>query len=107
MRLLWACLLLSGLPALGLATPLSDAVSGGDLALVKQLLAGGADPNEAPEYDDPPVRLAALLNRPQIVAALLEAGADPDKRREWEMSALGVAAFLGSTEALLVLPTME
>lgn len=68
-------------------TPLHQAVEVGDLALVRALIAAGADVNAASDLGSPLER-AASNGRPVIVEELLQAGADPS------------ADFLGAPDAI-------
>ena len=61
------------------ATPLFRAITTGDTAAVRRLLAEGEDPNECYGADEEPALLvAAVERREEIVQLLLEAGAYPD-----------------------------
>jgi ankyrin repeat protein len=71
-------------------TPLAGAVSAGHAAVVKLLLAHGANPNKRPSRDeDPLLHLPCLEGKTNVVQALLEGGADPDAK-----SADGVTPLL-------------
>ena len=58
-------------------TPLHSAASGGHAAIVKLLLAHGADPNAVQEGGFTPLHSAAQKDDDESVEALLAAGADP------------------------------
>ena len=77
----------------GGATPLMAAALYGDAALVKALLAAGADPNAANSAGVTPLMWAAP--RVEIVQLLLDAGADVDARSEDGRSALVIASGSG------------
>ncbi len=56
-------------------TPLHVAAGGGELAVVKALLARGADPTiRDPEYKATPLQWAQFLNRAEVVAFLIDQG---------------------------------
>lgn len=63
---------------LGERQPLFEAVRQRDAALVIDLLAAGADPDQLDPLGRAPLHYAASMQLPQIVAALLQAGADPN-----------------------------
>ena len=58
-------------------TPLSDAVKSGDLAAVRTLLRGGADPNHIADSGWTPLLTAGKVGTRPILDALLQAGGDP------------------------------
>lgn len=74
-----------------------SAAAQGDEALVRALLAAGADVNAASEDGETALVRAASKGHLHIVQLLLEAGADPNARREDGFNALGVAVFFGYT----------
>jgi len=61
-------------------TPLHLSALQGDLTRVEQLLAEGADPNEADRVGWGPLRYAVPFAGLEVVSALLAAGSDPDGR---------------------------
>lgn len=61
--------------------PLHAAAQAGDAMQVRQLLAAGADPNEAvAPSGHVPLHFAMARGRRGVIAALLEAGADPNRQ---------------------------
>lgn len=57
---------------------LDTAVMAGDLAVVQQLLADGADPKAADRSGMTPLHLAAVYGKPDVAQALCAVGARPD-----------------------------
>ena len=85
-------------------TPLHRAAQRGDLALVRQLLAAGADPVARTRYGVTPLELASAGAGPEVVEALLAAGADANSvTREGEtvLMAASRAGNVGAVRALL------
>lgn len=68
--------------------PLGRAALAGSAARVQQLLAAGADPNEATAEGVTALHAAMGLGRQAVVAALLGAGADPNYRAAIDGSTL-------------------
>jgi ankyrin repeat protein len=86
------------------AQNLSAAVFIGDLAVVKQALADGADPNtKDPQSGSTLLATAALMGHTEVVALLLEHGADVNVRSKDGGTALHAAAFLGRAETVKLL----
>jgi ankyrin repeat protein len=86
------------------AQNLSAAVFIGDLAVVKQALADGADPNtKDPQSGSTLLATAALMGHTEVVALLLEHGADVNARSKDGGTALHAAAFLGRAETVKLL----
>ena len=86
------------------AQSLSEAAFTGDIAAVKQGLAGGADPNaKDPQSGNTLLAVAALMGHTEIVTLLLEHGADVNARNRDDGTALHAAAFLGRTETVKLL----
>ena len=76
----------------------------GDVSVMKQALAGGADPNTMdPQSGSTVLVTAALMGHTEIVALLLEHGADIDARSRDGGTALHAAAFLGRAETVKLL----
>jgi ankyrin repeat protein len=84
------------------ATPLTVAVSKGDLAFVKKLLEYGADVNEISE-DLSPLMIAARYNKVDILNVLLANGANPNAKNEKGFTALKYAQLSNATEAIAIL----
>lgn len=83
---------------------LSTAAFIGDVSVVKQALAGGADPNTMdPQSGSTVLATAALMGHTEIVALLLEHGAGINARSRDGGTALHVAAFLGRAETVKLL----
>ena len=86
------------------AQSLSEAAFTGDIAAMKQGLAGGADPNaKDPQSGSTLLAAAALMGHTEIVTLLLEHGADVNARSRDDGTALHAAAFLGHTETVKLL----
>jgi ankyrin repeat protein len=64
----------------GCGSSLSGAAVSGDLALAKQMIQQGEDPNQIDKYGWTPLMWAAYYNQPDIVSFLLENGAKPNVR---------------------------
>lgn len=63
-------------------TALHHAASGGHLAIVRTLIAAGADVNQRNNQGKSALHEAAQAWHPEVVSALLAAGATPDQRHE-------------------------
>lgn len=86
------------------AQNLSEAAFTGDIATMKQALAGGADPNTRdPQSGGTLLATAALMGHTEIVALLLEHGADINARSQDGGTPLHAAAFLGHAETVKLL----
>jgi hypothetical protein len=83
--------------------PLGKAVLKKDLEAVKDLLAGGADPNATNAIGRPVLVEAANRGYHEIVRALLNKGADPNMRGENGSTALLSAVEAGSIETVKAL----
>ena len=83
---------------------LSAAAFTGDLAAMKQALAGGADPNtKDPQSGSSLLATAALMGHTEVVDLLLEHGADVNAKSRDGGTALHAAAFLGRAEIVKLL----
>lgn len=70
------------------------------VAVVRELLNNGAQPNVRGRYDWTPLHYAAWRNHPEIVTLLLQAGADPEARtarRTPSSMPSGIASTAGDT----------
>jgi ankyrin repeat protein len=84
-----------------LRTPLHEAVIAGNLALVKMLIAYGANVNERDRYGSTPLILAAAYNQyergknshEQVIIELMGAGAVPNAQDDMGWTALHWASF--------------
>lgn len=72
-------LLFSGCGMPDATTPLGRAACDGDVPLVRQLAAGGADPDELDDHGLTAMIYAARLGSVEVMEALLSAGASPDR----------------------------
>ncbi|MFH0824055.1 MAG: ankyrin repeat domain-containing protein, partial [Pseudomonadota bacterium] len=63
--------------------PLFDAASAGNVEIVKQLIASGADVNTRGFNDTSPLSFAAWSGRVEVMKLLLDAGARIDYRVIW------------------------
>ena len=72
-------------------------------AIVKALLAHGADPNVADEEASTPVMFAAQHGHAEIIRRLLDAGADLGARGDHGLTALGFARQNGHGETAALL----
>lgn len=88
------------------ATPLTVAVSKGDLEFVKKLIEYGADVNEISE-DLTPLMIAARYNKVDILRILLSNGANPSARNEKGFTALKYAQLSNATEAIAILKDLK
>ena len=76
-------------------TPLHGAASNKNLAIVKALLAAGADPNARTERGDTALHWASIFGKnPTVINALLAVSADPNARNENSVTPLHSAASL-------------
>jgi ankyrin repeat protein len=76
--------------------PLVDAARDGDLAAVRSLLGGGADPNQAAADGATAVHWAVHRDDLEMLNALLDAGAKPDSVTRYNVAPLTLAAQNGS-----------
>ncbi len=89
---------------IGSYTPLELASRSGSPAVVKALLAAGADPNRPDASGATALHLAAAAGNPDAVSALLEKGANPNAREnEWGQTPLFFAAENNRASAIKVL----
>lgn len=79
----------------------------GHAALVKRLLAAGADPNRTNRAGQTALMMAALSDRREVIALLLERGAAPALRDATGASAADVAAAQGNDELSAMLARHE
>src|SRR5262245_37266448 len=88
-----AVLLPAQIPDFTPPTPLLGALLHNDTAQAKQLLAAGADPNEARFQGFPPVFLAVMHQNLDLLRAMVEKGADVGARDMTGSTTLMWAAF--------------
>jgi ankyrin repeat protein len=84
-------------------TPLHMAVYHDDVALVKKLIAEGADVRAMNVYGSTPMSEAAVVGNVEVIIALLKAGADVESPGADSQTALMVVARSGNVEAARVL----
>ncbi|MBV9756383.1 MAG: ankyrin repeat domain-containing protein [Alphaproteobacteria bacterium] len=82
---------------------LGAAIRAGDMTAVQQAVASGVDVNAWDERGMPPVGLAALLGKPDIIAYLAANGADVNRNDRFGFTPLMNAAIRGQPEAARVL----
>lgn len=83
--------------------PLCMAISKGDIATVKQIIAYGVDVNDSTNRGMTPLMYAAIYNQTEIAKLLLEKGADLSKKDKSGSTALDHAKTSGSTAVLELL----
>jgi ankyrin repeat protein len=83
--------------------PLCMAISKGDIATVKQIIAYGIDLNDCTNRGMTPLMFAAIYNQTEIAKLLIEKGADLSKKDKSGSTALDHAKASGSTAVLEVL----
>jgi ankyrin repeat protein len=84
-------------------TPLTDAASGGDKAMVELLLAKGADVNSQGISGSTSLHFAALKGYKEVAALLLDHGAAVDAKDDWGLSPLQRAAERGNHDVAALL----
>jgi ankyrin repeat protein len=84
-------------------TPLFFAGSGSHLAVMKFLIASGADVNAGDEYLDTPLHMMAYKNLTGPMKVLLESGAKINARNHGEQTPLHYAALADRSEAVALL----
>ena len=88
----------------GQFTPIADAARAGDLAAIRDLVAHGADPNEAAGQNNwTPLEHAIHKAQLASVEALLNAGADPNRADTSGTTPLMMAAGYGYTDIVQLL----
>ena len=85
------------------AMTLAAAIRAGDMAALKQAVANGTDVNALDESGMPPIGLAALLGRADVVAFLAANGADVNQNDRYGFTPLMNAAIRGQPEAARIL----
>ena len=75
-----------------------DAVARGDAAVIRDLLARGADPDARDRHGQTALMRAARQGHAELVRALIEAGAALDVAAKYGLSALMLAAVNGREE---------
>lgn len=86
----------------GSATPLTVAISKGDIEIVKKFIEYGADVNEKANGMTP-LMIAARYNKVEIIKLLLSKGANLKDKDERGFTALKHAELSNATDAALVL----
>src|SRR5678816_2184306 len=96
--LMWLALgLLCAVGSLAADGPgLVDAARTGDVAAVRSLIKGGADPNQAAPDGSTAVHWAVHRDHLDILNALLDAGAKADRATRYKVAPLTLAAQNGS-----------
>lgn len=89
-----------------LATPLTVAISKGDLETVKKFIEYGADVNQMSE-DLSPLMTAARYNKVEIIKVLLANGARPNEKNDKGFTALKYAELSNATEAIAILKDLK
>jgi uncharacterized protein len=79
------------------------AVTGGDAAEARRLLAAGADPNARDRHGQTALMLAAHRGHAALVNVLVDAGADLDATAKYHLSALMLAIVGGHSAVALAL----
>lgn len=88
----------------GVAKDVWEAVFIGDLKVVKQAIADGANVNARnPQFGEPMLSTAALMGHTEIMTFLMEKGADINAQNGDGNTALHAAAFLGRADAVELL----
>ncbi|HEX5357285.1 MAG TPA: ankyrin repeat domain-containing protein [Aquabacterium sp.] len=84
-------------------TPLTMAVQGDQLELVREMIKRGADPDQAGASGMTPLGAAAFFGRETMVRDLLRAGADIDKPNNMGQTALHLACVSGQIRTVAFL----
>jgi ankyrin repeat protein len=88
--------------------PLCLAISKGDIATVKQIIAYGIDVNDTTNRGMTPLMYAAIYNQSEIAKLLLENGANLDLKDKSGTTAIEYAKTSGSKEVMEILkPTKK
>ncbi len=98
----WVCLVFA-VPPLAAELALLDAVQGGDVATVSEVLHAGADPNTLRIDGSTSLQVAVLNDHLEVVAALLAAGADPTLANRNGVTPLWLAVQNGNFEIVAAL----
>ena len=80
-----------------------DAAKAGNVEVVKQLLAAGADANEDAGFGMPPLQNAAAFGHKEVVELLIANGADVNIRNLMNLTALDQANILDFTDTIALL----
>jgi ankyrin repeat protein len=96
------CFILVG-ASLAWSGPLHDATRDSNRAGVTELVAGGQDLDAPNESGEPPLLVAALAGKKDVVAMLIDKGADVEIRNKGGLTALHAAAYGGHLEVVELL----
>lgn len=80
-----------------------EAVTGGDVETVREMLHAGADANALDRYGQTALMLAAHRGYREMVEILVEGGADLDATAKFSLSALMLAVTAGHVDVARVL----
>lgn len=98
LRITLALFLLVAASSMGVAGPLHDAASAGDVTAVKSLLDAGADRDSKDKNGETPLNLAILAGHDDVALMLLEAGASVEARNRGGFTPLHAAAYAGAPD---------
>lgn len=87
-------------------TPLSVAISKGDIEIVKKFIEYGADVNQISE-DMTPLMVAARYNKVEIIKILIANGARVNEKNEKGYTAIKYAEFSGAADAVALLKSLK
>lgn len=88
------------------STPLSVAISKGDIEIVKKFIEYGADVNQISE-DMTPLMVAARYNKVEIIKILIANGARVNEKNEKGYTAIKYAEFSGAADAVALLKSLK
>jgi ankyrin repeat protein len=79
------------------------AVRSDDAELAAELLAAGADPDNAGDFDATPLAIATARSNPELARLLIDAGADPSLPMSTGQAPIHIAASAGDTALVQLL----